>query len=114
MIRAQIIAAPIVAALVVATATPALAAEPNGEALFTRECAICHLKGGTGSLMLSRRLGEDSAILADRRNLTTAYVKRIVRYGVNSMPRFTRAELPNADLDAIAAYLARNSAPPAP
>jgi len=104
----------LIAALLATGATPAFAAEPNGEALFRRECGICHVQGGTGTLMLARRLGEDSALLAERRNLTTAYVKRIVRYGVNSMPRFTRAELPNADLDAIAAYLTRNSTPPAP
>ena len=57
--------------------------------------------------MLARRLGEPSALLEERRNLTAPYVKRVVRYGLNSMPRFTRAELPNGDLDAVAAYLTR-------
>ena len=97
-------------ALALATATiaaPALAAEPDGKALFIRECGICHAKGGTGTFMLGRRLGEASAVLEERRNLTVPYVKRVVRYGLNSMPRFTRAELPNADLDAVAAYLTR-------
>jgi mono/diheme cytochrome c family protein len=96
-----------------AAATPAAAAAPNGEALFRRECAICHLKGGTGAMMLERRLGADKALLLDRKDLTAVYVKRVVRYGVNSMPRFTRAELPNDDLDAVAAYLLRNNPPPA-
>ena len=90
-----------------AAAGPALAAEPDGKALFTRECGICHLQGGTGTFMLGRRLGEANAMLEARRNLTAPYVKRVVRYGLNSMPRFTRAELPNSDLDAVAAYLTR-------
>ncbi len=102
----------IVAALAAGAATPVLAAQPNGEALFKRECAICHLKGGTGALMLERRLGADKALLGERKDLTQVYVKRIVRYGVNSMPRFTRAELPDPDLDAVATYLLRNNPPP--
>lgn len=92
---------------VCAMAAPALAAEPDGKAIFTRQCGICHLKGGTGTFMLARRLGEANALLEDRRNLTGPYIKRVVRYGVNSMPRFTRAELPNPELDAVAAYLTR-------
>jgi mono/diheme cytochrome c family protein len=99
---------PIVLALVAAAISgPALASEPDGKALFTRECGICHLQGGTGTFMLARRLGDANALLEARRNLTAPYVKRVVRYGLNSMPRFTRAELPNSDLDAVTAYLTR-------
>ena len=101
-------------ALAGAVTTPAVAAQPNGEALFKRECAICHLKDGTGTFMLARRLGDDSALIAERKNLTVPYVKRIVRYGINSMPRFTRAELPDPDLDAVATYLTRNAQGAAP
>ncbi len=101
MIRKLMIAAVALLAL----AGPAIAAEPDGKALFTRQCGICHLPGGTGTFMLGRRLGEGSALLEQRKNLTAPYVKRVVRYGLNSMPRFTRAELPNGDLDAVAAYL---------
>jgi mono/diheme cytochrome c family protein len=100
--------------LLALAATPAAAAQPNGEALFRRECAICHLKDGTGQMMLARRLGADKSLLGDRKDLTTVYVKRVVRYGLNSMPRFTRAELPEKDLDAVAAYLVRNNPAAAP
>ncbi|MEO6339134.1 MAG: cytochrome c [Caulobacteraceae bacterium] len=103
MMRTLMIAAFALAAV----AARAVAAEPDGKALFTRECGICHLPGGTGTFMLGRRLGEANALLETRRNLTAPYVKQVVRYGLNSMPRFTRAELPNGDLEAVTAYLTR-------
>jgi mono/diheme cytochrome c family protein len=107
-VEGEVIRSLIVLALAAsAIAAPVLAAEPDGKALFTRQCGICHLKGGTGTFMLGRRLGEANALLEERRNLTAPYIRRVTRYGLNSMPRFTRAELPNSDLDAVAAYLTR-------
>jgi len=96
-----------IAIAALAAAGPAFAAEPPGQEIFQRQCGMCHAEGGTGTFMLGRRLGPDNALLAERRNLIEPYVKRVVRYGLNSMPRFTRAELPDASLDAIAAYLVR-------
>jgi len=79
---------------------------PAGQALFRRHCGPCHLQGGTGTFMLGRRLGEQNALLESRTNLDDAYVRAVVRGGIQSMPRLSRAELPDADLARIAQYLA--------
>jgi len=77
----------------------------SGEALFLRECGMCHLPGGTGTMMLSRRLGAGKALIAERGDLPPQYVGMVVRRGVNSMPTITRVELPDAELHAIIDYL---------
>jgi len=104
------------------------AAQPNadesaqkleeGKKLFHARCGYCHLAGGTGTIMLGRRLGKDRALLEERTDLTVEYVKKITRVGINGMPPHTRIEVPDSELDLIAAYIARpasaRTAPPAP
>ncbi len=79
----------------------------EGEKLFRARCGYCHLAGGTGTIMLGRRLGNDRALLAQRTDLTAEYVKKITRVGINGMPPHTRIEVPDSELDLIAAYLTR-------
>ncbi len=89
----------------------------EGNKLFHARCGYCHLAGGTGTIMLGRRLGPDRALLEQRTDLTTAYVKKITRVGLNSMPPHTRIEVPDSELDLIAAYIARPASartPPPP
>jgi mono/diheme cytochrome c family protein len=91
----------------------------EGDKLFHARCGYCHLAGGTGTIMLGRRLGNDRALLAQRTDLTTAYIEKITRVGLNSMPPHTRIEVPDNELDLIAAYLtrpasARTQTPPPP
>jgi mono/diheme cytochrome c family protein len=96
--------------LLIGALSPAMAtaAEPApGEALFVHRCAPCHRDGGTGTFMLGRRLGPERALLERRTDLIPDYVRTVVRSGVNSMPPLSRVEVPDADLAAIAAYLAR-------
>ena len=91
-----------------ALAAHADAADINaGQQLFAHKCALCHAAGGTGTLMLQRRLGQDRALLAERTDLQPAYVSAIVRTGLNSMPALTRVEVTDAQLEDIAAYLTR-------
>lgn len=79
----------------------------EGRALFNARCGYCHLAGGTGTLMLGRRLGKDKSLLASRTDLSADYIKKITRVGINSMPPHTRIEVPDSELDLIAAYLTR-------
>ncbi len=79
----------------------------QGRSLFQARCGMCHLQGGTGTFMLGRRLGAANALLAERTNLDATYVKHVVRNGIVSMPRITRAEVSDAELQAIATYLTR-------
>lgn len=85
----------------------------TGEALFVRKCGICHLDGGTGTMMLARRLGDNKALLAQRSDLSPRYVETVVRRGINSMPTITRVELSDAELGAIVKYLTDKPANPA-
>lgn len=81
----------------------------QGEALFGRECAFCHVGKSTGALMLGRRLGKENADLTKRTDLEADYVKAVIRNGLVNMPPFSRVELTDAEADAIAVYLTRNS-----
>ena len=98
-------------AAVLLTGTAAAADVTGGQQLFTLKCGPCHAAGGTGSLMLERRLGRERALLAERTDLPPVYVSVIVRSGLRSMPALTRVEVTDAQLDAITAYLVRPRLP---
>lgn len=82
----------------------------EGKKLFRERCGYCHLAGGTGTIMLARRLGKDRSLLEERTGLSTEYIKKITRVGINGMPPHNRIELPDSELDLIAIYLTRPAA----
>lgn len=85
---------------------PASAQEVSNDAeLYNKYCALCHIEGGTGTFMLERRLSDDPAILEQRDNLSKEYIETVVRWGVGSMPRFSRAEITDAELAVIIQHL---------
>lgn len=89
-----------------------LADNRDGEALFSNRCGSCHLAGGMGTNLLTKQrlaLGEppENGLLANRRDLPAAYVVSVVRNGKMAMPRLSRVEVTDAELDAIAFYLAK-------
>jgi mono/diheme cytochrome c family protein len=99
-------------ALVTATVglVPAARAEdaPDGKALFTQRCGMCHQTNGMGVGILSRRPGDTSkGLLEARDNLSAEYVFVIIRSGVGNMPRISRAEVSDSELADIATYLSR-------
>lgn len=99
---------PALAAGLLALPLASSAAEPEtAAALFQGHCGYCHLPGGTGALQLGHRLGKEHALLAERTDLSADYVRHVVRSGLNSMPPLSRVEVTDAELDRIAAYLAR-------
>lgn len=96
------------AVIALVVALPLLAADTNnvsGRQLFENRCGLCHRGSGPGVFMLERRLGAEQSILEQRTNLAPAYIRTVVRWGVGSMPRFSRGEITDAELEAIAAYL---------
>jgi mono/diheme cytochrome c family protein len=86
----------------------------RGQALFDKRCAICHAAHGFGANVLARRVGPDKSILADRTDLEAPYIRFVVRHGVGAMPRLTKIEMPDENLDAIIAYLTRARPMPPP
>jgi mono/diheme cytochrome c family protein len=84
----------------------------RGAAVFNNWCSACHSHGpqnapGTQSLQFKYR-GEVPAALEDRTDLTPELVAFYVRNGVATMPFFRPTEISDADLDALAAYLAKD------
>ncbi len=99
-----------IALAAVALGAPAAAQPVSGEAVFAKWCAPCHAPGprhpGTQSLDAKYK-GSKPGALEARRDLTVDQVKLFVRHGVSIMPFFRKTEITDAELDALAAYLAR-------
>ena len=89
-----------------------LAPQTDGEVLFSNRCGSCHLAGGMGTNLLTKQqmmAGQPPAMgmLSNRTDLTADYVKSVVRQGKVAMPRLSRTEVTDAELDAIANYLGK-------
>src|SRR5690606_35153115 len=76
----------------------------GGEALYVQNCAMCHVPNGMGHGLLGRRL--DQPDLELREDLEAEYVIQAARMGIGNMPPIPRGEVSDADLQAIADYLA--------
>jgi (+)-pinoresinol hydroxylase len=91
----------------------------QGKQVYDYWCLPCHGPGlglpgfnelpGTQQLRIKYRDTAISPLLEDRTDLVPEFVKVIVRQGVSFMPQFRKTEISDADLDALAAYLARNN-----
>ncbi len=89
-----------------------LGAAKDGAALFSNRCGACHLAGGMGTNLLTKErvaAGDppQSGMLTNRQDLAPAYIKVVVRQGKLAMPRLTRVDVTDAELDAIARFLAK-------
>ena len=86
----------------------------RGEAVYNTWCLACHdanlpwSGGGTQALDVKYN-GEKPGNLLERTDLTEEVVKTFVRAGVFRMPPFRLTEIDDDELDALAAYLTRNS-----
>lgn len=93
-----------------AGAQQATAPSPQGRAVFEKWCAPCHAAGpfhaGTVALEKKYQGAAVSAVLEERKDLTAAFVEYIIRNGVNAMPPFRRTEISDAEMHAVAAWLA--------
>lgn len=88
------------------------AGAPDGAALYQYWCGPCHSPGrghpGTESLQVKYQ-GKVPAVLLERSDLSPQAIAVFVRQGVLSMPPFRKTEISDADLEALAAYLAPKS-----
>lgn len=82
----------------------------HGRQVYERWCTPCHGRQdflpGTSALAVKYK-GKIPAALEDRKDLTAAVVKAVVRQGAFSMAPFRKTEISDADLDALAAYLSK-------
>ena len=85
----------------------------EGKQVYQYWCWNCHGEGvgkpGTQALAAKYK-GSKPAILDQRTDLTPNLTKIFVRKGVSIMPFFRKTEISDAQLDALAAYLARENA----
>jgi mono/diheme cytochrome c family protein len=92
-------------------AIPPVVAGPSGEAVFQHWCAPCHAAGpghpGTESLQRKYE-GKLPATLLDRSDLAPETVATFVRQGVLMMAPFRKTEITDAELAALAAFVAKN------
>jgi mono/diheme cytochrome c family protein len=103
--------------LLLAIGIPAFAADDanaaaiqKGKQVYEYWCATCHGPNLAGTVALQTKYnGSKPALLVDRTDLLPAMTKTFVRKGVTIMPFFRKTEISDADLDALAAYFARNS-----
>jgi len=96
------------------------AAAERGDAKFQYACAPCHGAGagddgrkmlpGTDALRIKYK-GQVPALLEERTDLSAKVLKVFVRRGSWSMPPFRPTELTDAEIEDIAAYLAKSSRP---
>jgi mono/diheme cytochrome c family protein len=81
----------------------------RGKQVFDQWCAACHGDGpgkpGTAALNALYK-GQKPALLEERTDLVPELTKQFVRTGVSVMPFFRKTEISDADLEALAAYLA--------
>ena len=105
----------IAGALVVFSAQAAAADEAQiqqGKEIYMYWCWNCHGDGvgkpGTQALAAKYK-GAKPAILDQRTDLLPPLTKVFVRKGVSIMPFFRKTEVSDAQLDLLAAYLARNA-----
>jgi (+)-pinoresinol hydroxylase len=81
----------------------------RGHEVFQNWCAPCHAPGprhpGTQALE-SLYKGAKPAALEQRTDLVPELTRAFVRTGVSVMPPFRKTEISDADLTALAAYLA--------
>ena len=98
-------------------AAPAMAQEHSdghaaGRAVYTKWCAPCHDPGithpGTNALTVKYQWVKPGVLL-EWRDLQASTVKVLVRHGISVMPQFRKTEISDAELDALAKYLSRNS-----
>jgi mono/diheme cytochrome c family protein len=105
-IRRLIAASVLIASSTLADETAAV----SGKQIFELWCTACHGAGpdkpGTGALEFKYK-GAVPAELEQRVDLSADLVKYFVRHGVSVMPPFRKTEITDAELDALARYLAK-------
>jgi mono/diheme cytochrome c family protein len=90
-------------------------AHSTGRAVYTKWCAPCHDPGvihpGTNALAVKYK-GVRPGALLEWTDLQPETVKYTVRHGISVMPQFRKTEISDAELDALARFLSRNTSTP--
>jgi ubiquinol-cytochrome c reductase cytochrome c subunit len=77
---------------------------PEGLKMFTEHCAGCHQIVGRGGYVTGARV-------PPLQNLTPTEIAEAVRLGPYLMPRFSRKQIPDAELNSLIKYVLSTAAP---
>jgi (+)-pinoresinol hydroxylase len=83
----------------------------SGQAVYEKWCSHCHAPGPghPGTQSLQAKYGDKApAVILERTDLSAQAVAVFVRQGVLMMAPFRKTEISDAELTALAAYVARN------
>ena len=91
-----------------------LARGRDGARLFSNKCGACHLVGGMGTNLLTKQrvaagLSAEGGLISTRTDIVPDYVRAVVRNGYIAMPRISRVEVTDPELDSIATYLGKGN-----
>ena len=86
------------------------AALQKGKVVYDQWCAPCHAPRMPGMVALMVKYNNTKPALVDERtDLPPAAIKLFVRKGISIMPPFRKTEISDAELDVLAAYVARKN-----
>jgi cytochrome c553 len=77
------------------------------EALYVEKCSMCHRQMGMGTVILARRIEPNLAMLEARDDLSADLIRIAVRQGIGNMPRLSRGEVSDQQLDRITRHLVK-------
>lgn len=97
-------------ALPTLAACHAMAADIPGRQIFQQHCAECHAPGfgHPGTQRLGWTRGDSLSVLEKRTDLKPAYIRLVVRNGLQEMPPLRPTQIDEAQLQQLAGYLARS------
>ena len=92
------------AALTLVIALPAIAADPDGAALYKAKCATCHGADGAGQTSIGKSMKLRDLRSADVQKQTDIELTKIISGGKGKMPGFGQ-KMSTADVMAVIAHL---------
>lgn len=110
--RSMICAALVVSSLIPYFAMGQESEHAGGMRVYDKWCAPCHDPGieHPGTLALTAKYsGVKTGVLLEWTDLRPEMTRAFVRTGLSVMPFFRKTEISDQELEALAAYLARNT-----
>ena len=92
------------AIVALALAMPALAAGPDGAALYKSKCVTCHAADGSGSTPAGKSMKVRDLRSAEVQNQTDLQLTDVIAGGKGKMPGYGK-QLSTADIQALIAYI---------
>lgn len=94
----------ILAALALILALPAMAAGPDGAAIYKGKCAMCHAADGSGNTPTGKSMKVRDLRSADVQKQTDIQLTDVIAGGKGKMPGYGKS-LSTADIQALIAHI---------